>query len=254
MQAGMDEESIMNEVHKTIAFSGMASLPQGYRALVIGSSGGIGGALAEALRGDAGCGEVLTLSRSGDAFDLTSEASIAAAAERLAADRDTFDLVLCATGGLTINGKGPEKSLKAIAPDIMAMQFAVNAIGPALVLKHFAPLMPRQRRAIFAALSARVGSIGDNKLGGWISYRSAKAALNQIIRTASIEIARTSPQSVVVGLHPGTVETKLTAPFSSGHAAMRPAESAAHLLSVLDSLTPQQSGGFFAYDGSVVEW
>lgn len=235
-------------------FTGMTSLPQGYRALVIGASGGIGQGLVDMLLTDRNCGEVTTLSRSRDGFDITSEASIAAAASSLSADGDTFDLVLCATGALTINGKGPEKSLRALSPEAMAAQFALNAIGPALVLKHFAPLLPRQRRAVFGLLSARVGSIGDNRLGGWISYRAAKAALNQIVRTAAIEIARTAPQSVVVALHPGTVETPLTASYAKGHPTMPPEQSASALLGVLDGLQSQDTGSFFAYDGQPVEW
>lgn len=235
-------------------FTGMASLPQGYRALVIGASGGIGRGLASVLLCDAGCGDVVALSRSGNGLDLTNEDSIAAAAAGLSADGDTFDLILCATGALTIHGKGPEKSLRAIAPEAMARQFALNAIGPALLLKHFSPLLPRHRRGIFAALSARVGSIGDNRLGGWISYRASKAALNQIVRTAAIEISRSARQSVVVALHPGTVETGLSAPHAGSRPTMPPAESAARMLGVLDRLTPDETGGFFAYDGKPIEW
>ena len=244
----------MTDRTETILFHGMTSLPQGYRALVIGASGGIGSALVELLRADSNCGDVKTLARGFDGFDLTNENSIAEAAARLSSDGDTFDLVFVATGGLTLFGKGPEKSLRAISPEAMAMQFAVNAIGPALTLKHFAPLLPRGRRCLFAALSARVGSIEDNRLGGWISYRSAKAALNQIVRTAAIEIQRTAPQSVVVALHPGTVATRLTAAYAGGHETVPPHVSAGQLLTVLDGLSPAESGRFFAYDGTTVPW
>ncbi len=229
----------------------LPSLPSDYRALVFGSSGGIGGAVAAALEGDPRCAEVVGLSRR-DGFDLEDEASIAGAAERLAGQ--AFDLLFDATGALVIDGAGPEKALRGIDPEAMARQFAVNAIGPALILKHFTPLMPRGQRALFGTLSARVGSIGDNRLGGWISYRAAKAALNQIVRTAAVEVARQRPEAVLAALHPGTVETRLSDPFAGSRDRLTPAASAAALLSVLDGLSPRQSGGFFAYDGQAIEW
>jgi NAD(P)-dependent dehydrogenase (short-subunit alcohol dehydrogenase family) len=136
----------------------------------------------------------------------------------------------------------------------MAAQFRLNAIGPALLIKHFVPLLPKDRRALFATLSARVGSIGDNRLGGWISYRAAKTAQNQIVRTASIEIARTRPQAVLAALHPGTVETALSDPFAGNRERLTPERSAAMLLGLLDGLAADQSGGFFAYDGSPIVW
>ena len=163
----------------------LPSLANGYRALVFGASGGIGGAIVSLLERDRRCADVIGLSRR-DGFDVEDEASIAVAAVRLG--EQEFDLLFDATGALEIDGYGPEKSLRAIDPDAMARQFAVNAIGPALILKHFVPLLPRGRRALFATLSARVGSIGDNRLGGWISYRAAKSALNQIVRTAAVEV------------------------------------------------------------------
>ncbi|WP_182085028.1 SDR family NAD(P)-dependent oxidoreductase [Aureimonas sp. ME7] len=229
----------------------LTSLRRGYQALVFGATGGIGGAVAARLEADATCGRVVALSRR-DGFDLEDEGSIAAQAARLADQR--FDLVFDATGALQIDGYGPEKALRAIDPAGMASQFAVNAIGPALILKHFAPLLPRDRRAIFATLSARVGSIGDNRLGGWISYRAAKAALNQILRTAAIEIARTHPRAVVAALHPGTVATALSDPFASARDRLTPEASAEALLAVLDGLPPERTGSFLAYDGSPIEW
>lgn len=233
----------------------MKSLRQGYNALVIGASGGIGAAVAQALESDPGNGRVLRLSRRDDAgFDVTDEASVARAAQRLAGDMDGLDLIFNATGALTIDGVGPEKSLKAIDPQAMLRQFSLNAVGPALLLKHFAPLLPRDRRAIFGSLSARVGSIGDNHLGGWISYRAAKAAQNQIVRTAAIEISRTRPLAIVAALHPGTVETGLSVGYRGNHAAVPASEAASNLLAVLDSLPPERTGGFFAYEGSAIEW
>ncbi|MFN3364392.1 MAG: SDR family NAD(P)-dependent oxidoreductase [Allorhizobium sp.] len=232
----------------------MQSLKAGYRALVIGASGGIGGAIAERLRTASNCGSVEVLSRrQGDGFDLTDEASIREAATRLG-QGGGFDLVFDATGALTINGVGPEKTIRALDPQAMAKQFAVNAIGPALLLKHFLPLLPRKERAVFASLSARVGSIDDNRLGGWISYRASKAALNQIIRTAAIEAQRTHPHAVVAALHPGTVATALSDTYGARHDRISPQQSAALMLDVLDRLEPAQSGGFFAYDGSAIAW
>ncbi|NTC81382.1 SDR family oxidoreductase [Agrobacterium tumefaciens] len=232
----------------------MQSLENGYRAIVLGASGGIGGALLSYFEADPRCALALPLSRSVDGLDITNETTVREVAARLEAQRGSFDLIFNATGALTVDGAGPEKSIRAIDEVQMARQFAVNAIGPALLLKYFTPLMRRDRRSIFASLSARVGSIGDNRLGGWISYRASKAAQNQIIRTAAIEIARTNPQAMIVALHPGTVETGLSQPFSKGKDLFTPQQSAARLMETIDSLTPAQTGQFFAYDGSRIEW
>ena len=186
-----------------------------------------------------------------DGLDLTSPDLVG---HVLASLSGTFDTIIVATGALVIDGQGPEKSLKSLDPAALAAQFALNAAGPMLVLKHALRLMPKDRPAQFGVLSARVGSIEDNALGGWYSYRAAKAALNQLIHTAAIEVARSHPQSVVVTLHPGTVDTSLTANHRGGHAAMPPPEAAGHLLDVLSSLTPAQSGGFFDWQGAVVPW
>lgn len=232
----------------------LPSLGCGYHALVLGASGGIGSAFLSALEDDPACARATGLSRRGDGFDVTDEASVADAAKRLDGDGTRFDVIVCATGALTIDDIGPEKSIRAIEADAMAAQFALNAIGPALVLKHFSGLLHRDRRSLIAFLSARVGSIGDNRLGGWISYRTAKAALNQIVRTSSIEIARTRPQAVVAALHPGTVATALSDRFSPGHERFTPDDSVRRLLAVLDALEPAQTGGFYAYDGQAIPW
>ena len=226
----------------------------GYRAVVIGASGGIGAAVLTALEADPNCSDVLGLSRRKDGLEITDEASVRAAAQRIAGEWGQVDLVFDATGALDIDGRGPEKTIKAIDADVMARQFAVNAIGPALLIKHFAPLLPRDRFCVLATLSARVGSIGDNRLGGWISYRAAKAALNQIVRTASIEIARTHPASVVVALHPGTVETPLTAAHGRHADRSSPGEAAAALLSVIAGLDASRTGSLIAYDGTDIPW
>jgi NAD(P)-dependent dehydrogenase (short-subunit alcohol dehydrogenase family) len=219
------------------------------KALVIGASGGIGQALTDALRarGD----EVTGLSRSADGLDVTDEASISAALAPLTAP---FQTVIVATGALDIGGAAPEKSLRGVEAPALAAQFALNSMGPVLVLKHALRLLPRDAPARFAVLSARVGSIGDNRLGGWYSYRAAKAALNQLVHTAAIEIARTHPQAVVACLHPGTVATAFTARYLGTHPAVPPQDAAQNLLAVLESLTPAQSGSFFDAQGKVVPW
>jgi NAD(P)-dependent dehydrogenase (short-subunit alcohol dehydrogenase family) len=162
--------------------------------------------------------------------------------------------VIVATGALEISGATPEKSLRGVEASALAAQFALNSIGPMLVLKHALRLLPRDAHARFAVLSARVGSIGDNRLGGWYSYRAAKAALNQLVHTAAIEIVRTHPQAVITCLHPGTVATPFTAKYLGTHPAVPPDEAAQNLLGVLDSLTPAQTGGFFDWQGKVVPW
>ena len=219
------------------------------RVLLIGASGGIGAALVEGCRarGDA----VTPLSRSADGLDLTDEASVSAVLEAVAGP---FDAVFIATGALEIDSASPEKSIRSITQKAMMDQFALNAVGPALVLRHASKLMPRDRRAVFAVLSARVGSIGDNRLGGWISYRSAKAAVNQIVHTAAIELSRSHPQSVCMALHPGTVETPFTEKYLGRHPAVPPEEAASNLLNVVDGLTPAESGGFFDWTGKAVPW
>ncbi|WAT18495.1 SDR family NAD(P)-dependent oxidoreductase [Aurantiacibacter sp. MUD11] len=233
------------------------------RAAVFGSSGGIGAALVEALamRGI----EVFAGSRSGAGpdlprvtpfrFDFDDEASIAAAAEGW---RDAPpDLVMVTTGVLTLeNGTGPERSYKQVDPEAMARVLYLNTIGPALVAKHVLPLFPRNAPATFAAISARVGSISDNRIGGWHSYRASKAALNQLIRNFAIELGRTHKQAVVVGLHPGTVDTALSKPFQSNlpeGQLITPEKSASCLLDVIDNLAPAQSGGLFDWKGKLVE-
>ena len=218
------------------------------KALVIGESGGIGGALAQALRnrGDA----VTGLSRRKDELDVTDPASVAAIIGRL---DGPYELILVATGILAPKGCSPEKSLAAVDPGMMAQVMAVNAIGPALVLREVPRLLPRQGRSVAAVLTARVGSIGDNRLGGWYSYRASKAAANQIVRCAAIEIGRRRKEAIVVALHPGTVATPFTADYSD-RARQEPAEAASRLLAVVDGLTVQQSGMFFDHEGSEVPW
>ncbi len=218
-------------------------------ALIIGASGGIGAAVADTLqaRGTA----VTRLSRSADGLDVTDETSVSAA---LGALDGPFDLIFVAVGVLAMPGGAPEKSLGAIDTEAMAQVFAVNAIGPALILKHGVRLLPKGAPSTVAVLSARVGSIGDNRIGGWHSYRASKAAVNQIVHGAAIELARSHKQAVCVALHPGTVETPFTADYAARHKTVPAPEAAENLLSVIDGLTSAQTGGFYDYAGKDVPW
>ena len=225
-------------------------------AVVIGSTGGIGRAFVSALEADPSFAQVSAFGRSSPdrAIDLSNEESIAQAASSVG---DELDLVIVATGILHGPQIQPEKTLQELDGDAMASVLAANTIGPALIAKHFLPRLRRTGKTVFAALSARVGSIGDNRLGGWTSYRASKAALNMVIRTLSIEHARRRPESIVVGLHPGTVDTGLSAPFQrnvpEGKLFM-PETAAAQLLRVIDGLQSSASGGFFAWDGQAIEF
>ena len=229
-------------------------------AIVFGASGAIGRALTERL---AKRGEHVVYGAVRDpaarlpadvrrlAFDLADEMSIAAAAAQI---EEPPALVIVATGLLhdAAGDVTPEKSLRSIKASAMAAVYAVNAIGPALIAKHVLPRLPRDRPATFAVLSARVSSIGDNRLGGWHAYRASKAALNMLVRTFAIELARSHPLAVVAALHPGTVDSRLSAPFQRGVAPGKlfsPDQAAGQLLDVLAALTPADSGGLFAWDG-----
>ncbi|MDP2764939.1 MAG: SDR family NAD(P)-dependent oxidoreductase [Brevundimonas sp.] len=222
-------------------------------AVVIGASGGIGAAVSRRLEASGRYAVVHALSRSGTGFDLEDEASIAAAAA-LVAEGPAPALVFVATGVLH-HGFEPERSWRALDAGHLLRDYRINTVGPALIAKHFLPLLPRDRRGVFTALSARVGSIGDNRLGGWHSYRASKAALNMLLRNLAIETARTHPRAVIAGLHPGTVDTGLSAPFQKGVKPERlftADHSAERLLAVLDGLTSADSGGVFAWDGQRV--
>ncbi len=233
-------------------------------AVVIGASGGIGKALVARLADDPRFACVLALSRSAasassgrtvvGAIDIGDETSIAAAAAQAAA-LGSVRLVIVASGVLHGGGIAPEKNWGALDAAQMAAVFAVNSIGPALVAKHFLPLLPRRGRSVFAALSARVGSIDDNRLGGWYSYRASKAALNMLLKTFAIELARRAPEALCIGLHPGTVDTALSQPFSDNVAPGKlfsAAQSAGYLLQVIDGVDAADSGRVFAWDGQAI--
>lgn len=232
-------------------------------AAIFGSSGAIGAALTDGLV-ERGCERVYAGSRSGEgpssakitpfAFDLTDETTIAGAAD-LMKDAPP-EWVLVTTGVLTLpDGTGPERTLKRLDPAAMARVFAINTVGPALIAKHILPLMPRSRRFLFGAISARVGSISDNQLGGWHSYRASKAALNMLLKNFSLEMARTHRLGVIAGIHPGTVDSKLSAPFQSNlpdGQLTRPETAADNILNMLAQLEPSDSGKVFDFAGKPV--
>lgn len=245
----------------------LESLNSNANVAVVGASGGIGGALVELLASEGRVGTVHGLSREPvgrfqgcvreTTMDLLNEPSIRRAAAEVSAETP-LDLVIVATGLLHRGDRvRPERALREVDAGAMQDVFAVNSTGPALVAKHFLPVLRTDAKAVFAVLSARVGSIGDNRLGGWASYRASKAALNMLIRTFAIEQARRAPQSVVVSLHPGTVDTKLSSPFTGRtpeSSLFAPATAARHLLAVVDQLTAADSGSFFAWDATPIEF
>lgn len=250
---------------------GLSSFPAGGLAVVVGAGGAIGAALLAQLQGQGHFDGVMGFSRAGvppsggatadpaktdfGMLDLCSEPSIAAAAGAVSSTGLPLRLFINATGFLHGEGCLPEKSWRQIDAAHMAKAFAVNTIGPALLVKHFLPLLPREGKAVFATLSAKVGSIGDNRLGGWYSYRASKAALNQIVRTTAVELARRQRESLCVALHPGTVVSRMSDPFRKEGLDVRSPEAAAsQLLAVVDRLQAVDSGGFFDYRGEVLPW
>ena len=218
-------------------------------ALVIGASGGIGSAICEALvaRGVL----VDRLSRQKNGLDVTDETSIE---RHLSSLEGPYDLIFVATGVLAADGAMPEKAIRDVTPGGLLHQFQVNAVGPMLILKHGQRLLPKAQRSVFAALSARVGSIGDNAIGGWHSYRTSKTALNQLIHGASIELTRTHKQALAVCLHPGTVATPFTEKYAGRHKTVPVDEAADNLLAVIADLSVAHSGGFFDYAGKEIPW
>ena len=231
----------------------------GKAALVFGATGGIGSALSEALDADSRFDTVIRFSRSAASpvpVDLASEESIRDAARWVRDNHITPSMIFVATGLLHDDRCGPEKSLRQLDADWLLKNYQVNAVGPALIAKYFLPLTDRKEMVKFAALSARVGSISDNRLGGWYGYRAAKAALNMMIRNLSIEWTRRNDRSVIVALHPGTVDTPLSEPFQANVPAGKLFDSsraAQQLLAVLEALEPAQSGRIFAWDGTEIQ-
>ncbi len=244
--------------------------------MIQGASRGIGAALVGELAGSPRVRHIVATSRDPDAsealqavragigdrlltvpLDVTAEASIAAAARRVAGSIETLSLVVNCAGLLHDEKLAPERRLSEVSPEALARSFAVNAWGPLLVAKHFARLLPRRGRAVFASISARVGSIDDNRLGGWYAYRASKAAQNMFTRNLSIELPRRHRDTIVVALHPGTVDTALSAPFQSRvpeEQLFEKSRAARQLLAVIDGLSPADNGGFFAWDGRPISW
>ena len=221
------------------------------RALIIGSSGAIGSAIVEDLKRRIRPDDLVTINRQESGLDFMKPETVASSSVGI---EGPFQLILVATGALEINKAGPEKSLSAIDSDTMLNQFRVNTIGPTLLLKHFMKFLPRTGKSVFATLSARVGSIEDNRLGGWISYRASKAALNQVVKTASIEASRKNPQSLFMVIHPGTVKSKLTQKYLGNHKFVLPVEAAKNILQVIEEKDHEDTGGFYAFDGQKIPY
>ena len=242
----------------------LPSMGENLRVIIVGSTGGIGKAFIDTLCDTQQVSQIYALSRQGKShpspkvanltFDFTDETSIEAAAEAL---RETgpFDLCIIATGLLQGEGIAPEKNMRAMSLKAFQQSFMTNTFGPAVTAKHFLPLMRRDRKAVLAALSARVGSISDNRMGGWYAYRASKAALNMVLKTLSIEFGRRFKDTIIIGLHPGTVDTDLSKPFQRNVAEGKlftPQYSASKLLTVIDQVQAKDSGLLFAWDGKEI--
>ena len=254
-----------HSVDKTLGFE------TDIRALVLGGQGGVGGALLSQLEQSAQTKQLYATCRPGKApsvsgrravtqwmpLDVADESSFVAAAKTFRAASLNFNLVINCTGMLHGDGLEPERSWRHLNIETMTRVFSINTFAVALAVKHFLPLVSRIERSVFASLSARVGSIEDNRLGGWYSYRASKAAQNMILRCAAIEAKRLRPALACVALHPGTVETALSAPFVGRPGSRRifsPKESATYLSQVIGNLTAEDSGGFFGWDGRRIEF
>lgn len=256
----------LDDSNPTAGSLSLSSFDSGMRVAVVGASGGIGHALTTILADSPAIHQIVACSRSGavpshpkirpHGLDLDKEETIEAVARAASADGDDLDLVIVATGILhDEDGLRPEKTWRALDGTALERVFRVNTVGPALVAKHFLPLLARERKSVFAALSARVGSISDNQLGGWHAYRASKAALNMMLRTFAIELTGRNPRAICVGLHPGTVDTALSAPFKANvpnGSLFRPDFAAGRLMRVIDQLGTDDNGRVFAWDGKVV--
>ena len=246
----------------------MPKFTQNSHAVVIGASGGIGRAMLSKLISSESFSRIFALSRNDSAIqqdariqsvtvDILDAASLASVAARIKAEVAEVHLVFIATGILHAERLRPEKRVQQISAEALSTVFAVNAIGPMLAAQAFAPIMSKHQSAVMAAISARVGSISDNRAGGWYSYRSSKAALNMLYKTFAIEMRRVNPNLIVSLLHPGTTDTNLSKPFQTNVPAdklFRPEQSAAYLYQVMENLTTHDSGQFYAWDGTDIEW
>ncbi len=266
--------------HQTGPIAGFAPPAQ---ALVTGASSGIGLAVAAQLLDHPGVARVVAVSRGAErsdalaslaqrhgarllplSADLTDEHALATLAARVAARVGSLQLVFNAAGILHGDGVAPEKSLASVRSASLAAVFALNTFAPILLIQALSPLLRRDQPLlrrdqplVFASLSARVGSIGDNQLGGWYAYRASKAAQNQLLRTLAVEWRRTHPQATCVLLHPGTVDTPLSQPFQARVPATKlftPERAADRLLRIVAEVTPADSGRFIAWDGRDIPW
>lgn len=218
--------------------------------LIIGANGTIGSALVKVFKGNS---KVTKLTRE---YTDYREASLAKIAKEFSSEL-RFRHIVCCIGTLHDTEVQPEKSLKQVNADFLEHYFYVNSILPMLLIKHFSPLLDKNNRSCFACLSAMVGSTEDNQLGGWYGYRASKAALNSLIKTSSIELKRTNGNAALVAIHPGTTVSDLSTPFAKGvdpEKYYKPEQSAQRIKSVMESITPKQTGGFFNWDGSVIPW
>ncbi len=242
----------------------LPTMAQDLRVIIVGASGGIGSALTQALADSAQVSQIYALSRNPQPypdpkihpipFDFTQSESLSDAAQHLKTT-GKFDLIIIATGLLQGEGIAPEKNIRAMSHHSFAQSFMCNTIGPAMCAQAFLPLLRRDKKAVFTALSARVGSISDNRIGGWYAYRAAKAALNMVIKNLAIEYGRRFPETIIAGLHPGTVDTALSKPFQGNvpeGKLFTPEFSAKKLLDVIDGLRLQDSGSLKAWDGQTI--
>ena len=231
-------------------------LPDNSSALIFGSNGGIGKAIYDTIKSDISIKNVYGLSRNSEiSFDFFSEQSIKNAAELISAKFLDIRLVIICTGFLYDEISRPEKSFKELDVNYLKKSFYLNAIGPGLIMKYFAPLLPRKEKVIFASLSAKVGSISDNNLGGWLSYRSSKAALNQLVKSFSIELNRKNKDIICLSIHPGTVDTKLSKPFKkNGLNTRKPKEAANDIIKVLKKINISHNGKLLDYKGNEIPY
>jgi NAD(P)-dependent dehydrogenase (short-subunit alcohol dehydrogenase family) len=237
--------------------------------LIIGATGGIGAEFVRQFLAKEGVDRVFATYRTEETdrweddrltwlpLDITEESQITAAVATMKETIDTLDCAINCVGILHDDKLQPEKSLRQIDGDRLLKYFQINSIGAILLAKHLQPLFKHQRRSILVAISAKVGSIGDNELGGWYGYRASKAALNMLWRTAAIEYKRTCPQTIVATLHPGTTDTNLSQPFQKNvppDKLFTPTKTVSQLLAVIEALTTADSGYFFNWNGDRLPW
>lgn len=231
----------------------MGLLPTPFRALVIGSSGTIGSAFVELLTQDPDCESVIGIHRKSEyPINYGSLESIESSSISLSS-HGPFHLIINTIGVLHSENWMPEKKLDDLNAQQLLSLMQTNAIGPALTIKYFSKLLAPES-GVMANLSAKVGSIEDNRLGGWYSYRASKAALNMLIKTASIELARTKPNAAIIALHPGTVKSNLSKPFRGEEIGREPTDAAADMLNVIRGISKEDTGRFFSYSGEELPW